>query len=210
MAPRQMYVHILADPQAPVSAESVEFISREYLEFALITAITVEPMAHRPSSETDLGLSRAWLCSLESPQVLIEFGQYLSRKLTSHLGDSAGGSHSIVTVFIYPALEPTDEYALDPVDIHVSEYGAKPTPFRSLIKQKPKGVRLTHVPTGSIADCDCSEYRHKNIEKAFHMLRSQLVGLKLMSHGTVALQGVVLEYLIDRNVISAYICVRKA
>ena len=98
--------------------------------------------------------------------------------------DSGNRRHtSFSSVFVYPEVDDSIEIEINPADLRVDTYRASGAGGQH-INKTDSAVRLTHLPTNIVVQCQNDRSQHRNRAEAMAMLKSRLYEEELRKRNT--------------------------
>ncbi|HHI77268.1 MAG TPA: peptide chain release factor 2 [Gammaproteobacteria bacterium] len=93
--------------------------------------------------------------------------------------DSGNRRHtSFAAVFVSPEIDDSIEIEINPADVRTDTYRASGAGGQH-VNKTDSAVRLTHLPTGIVVQCQNDRSQHKNRDQAWKQLKAKLYELEM-------------------------------
>ena len=171
--PSNCFLDLQAGAGGTEACDWAQMLLRQYLRYCERKGFKAEVME----------MSEGDVAGIRSATIKVE-GEYAFGLLRTETGvhrlvrkspfDSAGGRHtSFASVFVYPEVDDSIEIDINPADVRTDTFRASGAGGQH-INKTDSAVRLTHVPTGIVVQCQNDRSQHRNRDEAWQMLRSRL------------------------------------
>jgi peptide chain release factor 2 len=92
--------------------------------------------------------------------------------------DSGNRRHtSFASVYVYPEIEDDIEVDINPADLRIDTYRASGAGGQH-VNRTDSAIRITHLPTNTVVQCQSDRSQHKNRASALKQLRAKLYELE--------------------------------
>ena len=172
------FVDIQAGSGGTEAQDWAAMLERMYLKFCDRKGFRVEILEHTDGEVA--GIKRAALKVVGDLAYVTVRSEPESQRveLIAPCGANARRHTSFASVFVFPAIDDRVEVVVNPADLRVDTFRASGAGGQH-VNKTDSAVRITHLPTNIVVQCQNDRSQHRNRAEAMAMLKSKLYELEL-------------------------------
>ncbi len=178
MDPASCFIDIQAGSGGTEAQDWAAMLERMYLRYCERKGYRTEVLEESPGE----------VAGIKSASIKVE-GDYAYGHLRTEVGvhrlvrkspfDSNARRHtSFASVFVYPEVDDSIEIEINPADLRIDTFRASGAGGQH-INKTDSAVRITHLPTNIVVQCQNDRSQHRNRAEAMAMLKSRLYELEI-------------------------------
>ncbi|WP_218141648.1 peptide chain release factor 2 [Nitrosomonas sp. Nm51] len=178
MDPSNCFLDVQSGSGGTEAQDWAAMLERMYLRYCERQGLQVEVLEESPGD----------IAGIKSATLKVT-GEYAYGYLRTEAGvhrlvrkspfDSGNRRHtSFASIFVYPEVDESFEVDVNPADLRVDTFRASGAGGQH-INKTDSAVRVTHLPTNIVVQCQSSRSQHKNRSEAMSMLKSRLFEAEL-------------------------------
>ena len=176
--PGNAFVDIQAGSGGTEAQDWAEMLLRMYLRYSERKGYSVNVLEESPGD----------VAGIKSASIKVD-GEYAYGFLRTETGvhrlvrkspfaSNARRHTSFASVFVYPEVDESIEVEINPADLRIDTYRASGAGGQH-VNKTDSAVRITHLPTNIVVQCQTDRSQHRNRAEAFAMLKSKLYELEV-------------------------------
>jgi peptide chain release factor 2 len=178
MDPANCFVDIQAGSGGTEAQDWAQMLERMYLRYCERKGFRVELLEESPGE----------VAGIKSAALKVN-GDYAYGHLRTETGvhrlvrkspfDANKRRHtSFASIFVYPEVDETIEVTINPADLRVDTFRASGAGGQH-VNKTDSAIRITHLPTNIVVQCQNDRSQHRNRAEAMAMLKSKLYELEV-------------------------------